>query len=231
MNGAAIHTILEDILARYDQKHPYNHMIPSPIESAAPLPAFIAQENRNYTPSVVGIIIRYLHMIDQAPSLELVLTLRKEHLSHGGQISFAGGRVDPGEESKKAILREIHEELGINSGDITLVGQLPNFYLHHSNHQITPYIGIIDYGLSLTPNPEEVQEILSIPIQDFFNPSLYKESLWTLRNQSYRVPYFDVHKIPLWGATAMILAEWLKVYSSHENEVMSGLVAQKPRSV
>lgn len=209
-----VHSVFKEILSKNHQEHPYDQMIPKPLESPESLSASTPHNSLRYTPSTVCILVRYHDPIKNAPPLlELVLTLRKENLRHGGQISFAGGKVDPGEDSKVAVLRELEEELGIPSKDITLAGKLPDFYLHHSRHQITPHVGIIPSRLPLIPNPEEVEEILSMPIEHFTKQSNQKESLWELRNHRYKVPFYDVHKTPLWGATAMMLAEWLKVYS------------------
>lgn len=146
--------------------------------------------------------------------LELIYTLRKQHLSHGGQISFPGGRLDPNEKSEQAVAREIEEELSIKAETVELIGELPTFYLHHSKHKITPFIAWLHDIESMNACPNEVDEIIRVPHEQLLDTKRIKMEQWTLRNQIYNVPFYYIHRVPLWGATAMITAEWLRFYQT-----------------
>lgn len=152
-------------------------------------------------------------------TLELIYTLRKTHLSHGGQISFPGGHLNPEEKSEQAVAREIEEELSIKAETVELIGELPTFYLHHSKHKITPFIAWLHDTESMTACPNEVEEIIRVPHEQLLDSNRKKTREWTLRNQIYMVPYYQVHRVPLWGATAMITAEWLRFYQTLTPEI------------
>ena len=58
---------------------------------------------------------------------------------------------------------------------------------------------------SMTACPNEVEEIIRVSHEQLLDSNRKKTEEWTLRNQIYKVPYYQVHRVPLWGATAMIL--------------------------
>lgn len=143
----------------------------------------------------------------------LILTLRTSHINHGGQLSFPGGRAEEGETQLETALREAREEIGINPQDVQIAGTLSDLYVPHSNSKVSPVVGFIDYEPELTLNPAEVEEAFSVDLKSLAgNKNLTVEN-WELRQQAtYKVPYWDVHRVPLWGATAMILSEFLELY-------------------
>lgn len=144
--------------------------------------------------------------------VELVLTLRSDDIDHGGQISFPGGRAEKGESPSKTALREAQEEIGIPPNNITVIGQLSELYVSHSNNLVTPVVGFIDSRPAFAINPAEVEEVFAVELK----PLLHKKNItvedWDLHSYTYRVPYWDVHQVPLWGATAMMLNEFLDLY-------------------
>ena len=73
-------------------------------------------------------------------TLELIYTLRKTHLSHGGQISFPGGHLNPEEKSEQAVAREIEEELSIKAETVELIGELPTFIYIIANTKLLPLL-------------------------------------------------------------------------------------------
>jgi len=170
-------------------------------ESAVCIPLYQTPSNRvGPTPSF------------EDATLEIIYTLRKQHLSHGGQISFPGGRLDPNEKSEQAVAREIEEELSIKAETVELIGELPTFYLHHSKHKITPFIAWLHDIENMNACPNEVDEIIRVPHEQLLDTKRIRTEQWTLRNQIYNVPFYYIHRVPLWGATAMITAEWLRFY-------------------
>jgi len=149
--------------------------------------------------------------------LHLVLTRRAEKLErHQAQISFPGGRQEPGETQEQTALRETCEELGIHSETVHMVGHLTPLYIPPTNYCIYPFVAQTDIKPQFTPSPFEVAEILEIPLAHLLDPQTVRKEVWTLRGQNIEVPfyYFEGHKI--WGATAMVLAEFLEMIQTME---------------
>jgi 8-oxo-dGTP pyrophosphatase MutT (NUDIX family) len=144
--------------------------------------------------------------------IELTLTLRTSDINHGGQISFPGGGAEEGESVNETALREAHEEIGINAEDVTIIGRLSDLYVNHSNNRVTPVVGFMDERPEFTLNPNEVEELFTVELDSLLKKKNITVEDWDLQANKYRVPYWDVHRVPLWGATAMMLRELLDLY-------------------
>lgn len=143
--------------------------------------------------------------------LDLLFTLRSSKLrKHSGQISFPGGRADEGESYEETALRETEEEVGISSSNIVLLGQMSGLYVPPSNNIIQPVIGRIPNGIDLTLNPDEVEEAFYVPLNSFLTDEKLKVNQTEYKGKPFSYPYWDVHhSIPLWGATAIIMSEFI----------------------
>ena len=127
---------------------------------------------------------------------------------HGGQISFPGGKRDPGDENlMMTALREAEEEVGLPPSKVKIVGQLTRLYVPNSNFWIYPFIGLVDDFPDLKPNPEEVACLLQVRIDSLFDPCNKKSKEITRNGTRILAPYYDVRGHFVWGATAMILSE------------------------
>lgn len=148
-------------------------------------------------------------------NLELTFTLRSSKLrKHSGQISFPGGRKEKGETNIETALRESNEEIGLKSNDIEIITELSQLYVPPSNNVVYPIIGYSNQKLNLTANPDEVEEIIPIEFKHFLNMDNKKYSKNLYSNQISEFPYWDInHKVPLWGATAIILQELLDLWA------------------
>lgn len=170
-------------------------------------------ERRKMTPSEQAHHSSVLVLLfpNKQEELELVLTLRSGDIDHGGQISFPGGRAEPGESPKETALREAHEEIGISPESVTTIGQLSELYVSHSENRVTPVVGYMNQRPTFSLNPAEVEEVFAVEL----NSLAHKENLvvedWDLGKHTYEVPYWDIHRVPLWGATAMMLNELLEL--------------------
>lgn len=156
---------------------------------------------------------------DELQNLHVLLTLRTDTIRHAGQISFPGGRSESGEELLQTALRETEEEIGISPEKIHVACSLSSFTLHKSQNIITPFVGFLLERPDLNPNPEEVQEVFNCDLDVLVDDHFLKKKKWNLLDQDFEVPYWDVHEVPLWGATAMMLSELLTLYEEFKSTV------------
>ena len=154
-------------------------------------------------------------LVNKENHLHLLLTKRTDSVEHHkGQISFPGGMVDNDDESEIATaLREIEEEIGIPSSMITILGMLDDIHIP-SGFVVTPIVGYIDCLLELKTSADEVAEVLLIPLDKFFDPSLCRLETLELKGIKRQVYFYDVWKEPVWGATAHIIKQLTDLVSS-----------------
>lgn len=144
--------------------------------------------------------------------LHLTLTRRRDDLNtHPGQISFPGGRQEEGETPWAAALRETEEEVGVLAADIERLGQLSTLYIPPSDFEVHPFVGWYrpEKRPSFRPQPSEVAEILEVPLTHLLTPGTRQSEEWRLRGAPVEVPFFSINSYKVWGATAMILSEFL----------------------
>ncbi len=155
-------------------------------------------------------------LVESEDDYELLLTVRSSALAnHSGQISFPGGRVEPGEDVWTAAVREAWEEVGLEGMAIRSLGMLSPLYVPVSNSLVHPVVAAMRSVPELQPNPDEVDEVVFVPLSSLMSEAALREELWTLGGRQVPVPYWEVHRIPLWGATAMILSELVTVYREY----------------
>jgi 8-oxo-dGTP pyrophosphatase MutT (NUDIX family) len=145
---------------------------------------------------------------------DITFTLRSSKLrKHSGQISFPGGKRDCGENNIDTALRESNEEIGLNPKDVEIITELSTLYVPPSNSIVSPIVAYTNKELKLTANQSEVDEIIFRPFDVFLNNNNLKLSSNLYPNQLQEFPYWDInHRIPLWGATAIMLQEVIDLY-------------------
>jgi 8-oxo-dGTP pyrophosphatase MutT (NUDIX family) len=155
------------------------------------------------------LLLLYCHLDE----LHLVLTRRRDDLtSHAGQISFPGGQREDGESIEAAALRETYEEIGIETTAVTTLGTLTPIYIPPSDFEVHPFVGWFHSGKRplFAPATGEVAEILEVPLRHLMDPSTRKETPWDLRGHRVTLPYYDLEGHIVWGATAIMLSEFLQ---------------------
>jgi 8-oxo-dGTP pyrophosphatase MutT (NUDIX family) len=139
-----------------------------------------------------------------------VFTKRRDDLRrHAGEISFPGGRQDfPDEDLRVTALREAEEEIGLERADVELVGALPPVGTFVTGYRIHPFVGVITAGHAWTPQPNEVEEVLEIPVRSLIDGYALKRLL--RRGVPIKTPTYTVGESFIWGATARIVQQLLE---------------------
>lgn len=140
----------------------------------------------------------------------VVLTVRAATLGrHGGQVSLPGGQLDAGETPEQAALREADEEIGVAPSSIEVIGALSPIDIPVSGFRLHPIVGLAatapDYRLA----PREVARLLEVPIADLMHADRVVWRTGRAGEREFTFPAFCVDGIDVWGATAMVLAEFL----------------------
>jgi 8-oxo-dGTP pyrophosphatase MutT (NUDIX family) len=140
------------------------------------------------------------------------LTMRRHDLPHHpGQISLPGGALDPGEDPADGALREAHEEIGIDRGDVRVIGALSPLWVIVSNFVVQPFVAAIDYRPEFRASPREVSALIETPIAWVRDRARVGADQRVRGDVSVTFPYFDFDGHHIWGATAMMLSELREV--------------------
>jgi 8-oxo-dGTP pyrophosphatase MutT (NUDIX family) len=148
----------------------------------------------------------------RSPSSEdahIVLTVRADTLRHGGQVSLPGGVVEPGETHEQAALREAHEEVGLPLAPVRVLGALTPLDIPVSGFRLHPIVAATDARPRLTPADAEVAHILEVPVHALLDAANFVRTARERDGVRYMVPVFRVGGHDVWGATGMVLAEFL----------------------
>lgn len=149
--------------------------------------------------------------------IHTVVILRNEYDgAHSGQISLPGGKREESDiDFKHTALREAQEEIGIDTNNVEIIGQLSRFYVKPSNYIIYPFIGYITQRPEFCPDKTEVQRIIEIDIFKEISFRNIKNRTFTFKNNvQVHAPGFIVDGEFMWGATAMIFSELILVLGS-----------------
>jgi len=157
-------------------------------------------EGQGITPAAVLVAV-----VDRAEPT-VILTLRPETMrKHPGQISFPGGRIDPGDDGPiAAALREAEEEIGLPPSAVTVIG-IADRYRTVTGFEVTPVLGLIPPGLTLIPHPGEVAALFEAPLRYILDPAHQhvRTAVWRGRERTYYEIMWEDRKI--WGATAAMI--------------------------
>lgn len=142
---------------------------------------------------------------DAQEGLQLVLTRRRRDLrSHPGQLSFPGGRVDDEDDDVVATaLREAAEEMALRADSVSLLGRGRVFYLPPSRFWVAPVVAWWDEPHHLVANPDEVDEVLRVPVAALLDRELWRGVPLSAGGSTWA---WQLDDDLLWGATAIVTA-------------------------
>ena len=140
------------------------------------------------------------------PQPSVILTVRPQTMRrHAGQISFPGGRIDPGDENAvAAALREAEEEIALKPAEVEVMGTF-DLYRTVTGFEITPVVGLVQPGVTLFPGEGEVETIFEAPLDFLIRPENQHERRvqWQGRERTYFEIQWQDQRI--WGATAAMI--------------------------
>lgn len=173
-------------------------------------PTYLSPTPKNARHAAVVLMI---HATAGHPSLLFIeRTSHFGHEKHRGQIAFPGGKLEPNESLKECAFREMDEEIGIRLSPDHPVKALTPLYVSVSNFLIHPFVAIQDTIPAPTPNPEEVSAIIDSPLTEIRDRySIHRKNIHVRDRVLKNVPHYTVGGRTLWGATALIFAEFLQL--------------------
>lgn len=144
-------------------------------------------------------------IVDHPDNPSVLLTRRADHLgTHSGQVAFPGGKVETGETSAEAALREAEEEIGLKRDYVEIVGYLDPFETG-TGFYVRPVLGFVTPGFTLTIHEGEVAEVFEVPLAFLMDGSNHEEHRTMIGGRErvhYSMPYNGQN---IWGATAGML--------------------------
>jgi 8-oxo-dGTP pyrophosphatase MutT (NUDIX family) len=151
----------------------------------------------------------------------IVLTVRADTLGrHRGQVSLPGGVIEPGETFEQAALREAHEEVGLSPDGVRVLGALTALVIPVSGFRLQPIVAVTEARPHLAASDGEVARILEIDLDELMNPAHVVSTTRERDGIALTVPAFHVAGHEIWGATAMVLAEFLALLAGSVSEKM-----------
>jgi len=163
-------------------------------------------------PLKAGVMILLYPYLDE---VNLVLIKRNEYDGHhSGQVSFPGGAFEPADHTLiQTALRETREELGIDE-EIEILGSLTRLHIPVSNFLVHPIVGWVDSRPRFQPDPSEVRYLIEATVGALLDPANTDKETIFRHGKEIVTPFYKIGKEKVWGATAMILCEFLQLAST-----------------
>jgi 8-oxo-dGTP pyrophosphatase MutT (NUDIX family) len=178
---------------------------------------FVNESRTPYRPVDAAVLIV---LFEEAGEARLILTRRSNKLrSHRGEVSFPGGRLDPGEDAPAAALREAHEEIALDPSSVTPEGWIHPVITVVTGSLIMPIVASTPSRPHVVGSPAEVERVFDVSLRDLADLDNFHEERWYLSGQNLpetaddarTVWFFEVEGEMIWGATALMIHELLSL--------------------
>ncbi len=154
-------------------------------------------------------------LFEDAGEVHVLLTRRAAHLrNHHGEVSFPGGRHEPGDRDLiHTALREAEEEVALDPATVEVLGELDHLSTFASRSMVHPFVARLSAPpIDLRADPGEVEQILLVPLTELFDDEAYREEIWRFADGRDRtLVFFEIPGDTVWGATARMLRQVLLV--------------------
>jgi 8-oxo-dGTP pyrophosphatase MutT (NUDIX family) len=187
---------------------------PSPVEvdgfAGASLPAEIEAIVGTRVPTPAAVLAP-LYERDGEPWV--LLTRRSRDMrAHAGEVSFPGGRAEPGDRDLvHTALRETEEEIGLAPSRVEVIGELDHLATFTSGSFIVPWVGIVERGHEARSTSAEVDAVLHVPLSELLAPGVFREESWSFGGTRRPIVFFELVGDTVWGATAAMLRQLLGI--------------------
>ncbi len=160
----------------------------------------------------------------QRSAWHVPLTVRPASLrTHAGQVSFPGGVLEAGENSRDAAHRELVEELFADRQptevNVDWLEALAPLHVFVSNRLVTPWVGVLRDRPDWRPQPAEVEQVLPLSLELLLGDDQPDEMTVRRGSLAFSAPRLMVDGIEVWGSTAVLLGElrgWLRRLAAGE---------------
>lgn len=187
-------------LPEFDAEAAHQEMIPQPRGARPP--------DLDGQPREGGVLVV---LYDKDGQTHLILTRRRDDLNdHAGQISFPGGRREDDENLQMTAVREAEEEIGLDPASLTILGRLTCLYIPPTDYEVHPFVAWHEGRPTFRRQAEEVAQIIEVSLAFLLDPTNRFEEYWDYRGMTVQVPFYLIGRHKVWGATAMMLSEFLE---------------------
>ena len=173
-------------------------------------------------------VLVLLYGVEEETGFPLILRISGSGI-HAGQVSLPGGAREDGESSVECALRETSEELGFDTSRVRIVRDLTPLHVPPSRFLVRPFVGVLDARPAFHPEPAEVEQWFDVSLDELVSPAASREDIVEREGRLWRVPFYRLAGRRVWGATAMILAEFRSLVSGvRSQEQLSLQMAESP---
>jgi 8-oxo-dGTP pyrophosphatase MutT (NUDIX family) len=209
--------LYDDAIRRLEQRLARD--LPGTAAQALLAPVPRREWPKGFNPARIRHAAGLLLLVPHDDAAQVVLTVRSDSLDrHSGQVSLPGGVVDPGETFEQTALREAREEIALPTEHVRVLGPLTPIDIPVSGFRLHPIVAVNPTRPALTPADGEVARILYVALDDLLDAARLRSTERQRDGVTLRVPAFHVNGEEIWGATAMILAEFLSLLGWRAND-------------
>jgi len=145
--------------------------------------------------------------------VQFLLIERAHGGNHGGQIALPGGKFERADGTvARTALRETEEETGIQAAGVSLIGPLSDLFIPVSGYRVFPVVGYMASTPVLRPNPVEVRRVIEAGLRHFLEEDLVRTGRFPTKAGRKEAPFYDYEGHRIWGATSMILSEFISLF-------------------